>query len=139
MCLTKIDRKEFITEPITAWKVFTPDGDQLKSPMVGTTVPIDVWILVEHPRAQLDIFDRMLYVTTSYASGFHCFTSRSDAKQFAKAVRWTLKVKVEVRQVQIKGDLTYGFDLHPSAVVASEMMVLPKHRSWLDYVPFLGY
>lgn len=123
MCLLRITKTGKTTDPITAWKVYEyhPQLRGLRGPVRGHQYRLTEWMYAR----QEEVF------TTGgqpYMSGFHCFLSHRSAKKFCKFLESSIYNPqpgyiFKVFKVEIKGDLTYGVDIHKDAVVASMIYV----------------
>lgn len=137
MCLDTFSSEEFITEPITAWKVFRSESWGFLTPyMPARFTKFNVWCNAEYGEINKGTSRKPHYICTTdftgreYIAGFHAFPDEEDAYKFLRYIEYVFhninqpEAKFVVIKILLKGNITYGMDNHLDAVVGTEMMLV---------------
>ena len=120
MCLSKIHNKITYPEDDTFYKVFKVidgklypeffDIDFLYGYLVGE------WYTAKKCKGP-----------TSYELGFHCFTSKKDAKEYLdiESLNNLVVRKVKVEKIHTQGSQNIGLDRLVDCIVAEKMKIIP--------------
>lgn len=129
MCLSAVDqgfKAPPNTQELWAWKVFTHTSS---GRLAFTHYHLDRVISV--PRGKW-LRARQVPLDAGYISGFHCFTTREGARDWARELEWDA-VRLKILRVRIRGVHTQGTQrtdtrLHTCYVSKDMLVPLTKER-----------